>query len=75
MHGHDLEALATCESCARLFKEKTRHYYCSTCERYYFVCRECAKYGPHCRFCGASLKKRTEIKKYVPPRKKSAAAR
>jgi hypothetical protein len=68
----DINSLATCESCGRLLKERTKHFYCRICDRYYFICKECEEYRPHCRFCGASLLKHTEVKKRVTPRRKPA---
>lgn len=59
----DIDTLATCDNCARLFEERVRRYYCGHCDRYYYICPVCSAGGPHCRFCGVPLARSSEKKR------------
>lgn len=51
---------ATCETCGRVFKASVKRYYCSHCNKYFYVCPSCAEAEAKCRFCGVPLKRKTE---------------
>jgi len=63
---------ATCESCGRVFQASAKRYYCSHCNKYYYVCSSCADAKAKCRFCGIPLKRRVEPQ-VVPARRRAAA--
>jgi hypothetical protein len=58
--GHATDPVATCDSCARLFKETVKRYHCDHCQKYFFICPSCAAKGAKCRFCGIPLKRKAE---------------
>ena len=58
--GNGKDAYATCDNCARLFKETIRRYHCDHCNKYYFICPSCEARGAKCRFCGIPLKRKSE---------------
>jgi hypothetical protein len=57
-----IATFATCDNCARLFKETIRRYFCDHCKKYFFICTACSTECAHCRFCGVPLKKSTELR-------------
>ena len=58
-----IEALNTCDNCARLFEGTTRRHHCDHCKMYFFICPDCAAKGAHCRYCGIPLKRSSERQK------------
>ena len=52
-----IEALTTCDNCARLFEGSIRKYFCEHCEMEFFICPVCESKGAHCRYCGIPLKR------------------
>jgi len=65
---------ATCDNCARVFQATAKRYYCSHCNKYFYICTGCAEMEPKCRFCGIPLKRRTEPQ-FTPTSKRRAMQR
>ncbi|MBI9097731.1 MAG: hypothetical protein JEY91_04610 [Spirochaetaceae bacterium] len=51
---------ATCDNCARVFAATAKRYYCTHCNKFYYICNSCVEAEPKCRHCGIPLKRRTE---------------
>ena len=56
----EIEALTTCDNCARLFYQTVKKYYCEHCDKYFYICPACVKDGANCRYCGIPLKRSSE---------------
>ena len=62
---------ATCESCGRVFLATTKRYYCSHCNKYYYVCTSCADEHAKCRFCSIPLKRKSEPQMIASAKRRS----
>jgi hypothetical protein len=50
---------ATCDCCRTVYRAVNKKYYCSHCNKYYYVCNRCSEELPQCPGCGVPLKKKS----------------
>jgi hypothetical protein len=60
---YQIENLTTCDNCGRLYNGSVRQYYCSHCDKYFYICPSCALAGAHCKYCAIALKHSVERNK------------